>query len=57
MESSKRHISTTDDLQKANELNDLKFQTHDFSNQCNTVRTDSLKDDSSIWPEVDSYKV
>lgn len=58
MEPSERHISSTDDLQKANDLNDfyLRFQTLDLSNSCKIV-LDSLKDDPSIRPELDSFKV
>ena len=57
-EPSKRHISATDDVQKANELNDfyLRFQSHDFSNQFNIV-LDSLTDDLSTRPEVENHKV
>ncbi len=58
MEPSKRRIYSSDDLQRANELHDfyLRFQTHDFSNECNMV-LESPSDDIDGRPEVDSRKV
>ena len=46
MNTTKKHLSTDDDLGKANELNDffLRFENHDFSKECNNVMQTILTD-------------
>jgi len=58
METNSQLINTSDDLQKANELNDfyLRFQTHDFSDKCRSV-IGSLMDDMGSRLIIDSSKV
>ena len=46
----KKRFSTDDDLGKANEMNDffLRFENHDFSEECNNVMGTILTDASHM---------